>query len=378
MISTAIAPIQLPFAPRPISTELLSSWLLRVAAANLVSLWELLQGFEFRYGRVLTNVTVDYSLGDAAVAALSQFCRVAPEKIRALDLRRRSPHLSPGLLLGFRFQNALLVCPRYSLRRARYAFCPLCIARQRVLHVRWDWSVACLIHCAVHRTPLLDGCPACGEPDPLTFSGFDLSPIRLCRSCGMDLTEGVDHLREGRDKNNLQAIEDAYRAALLGVTPAPALLGKATDRAFRQFVEDMFQVLTRSLNPPSAYPSTSSVPVLRRDILQIIAALILNAAPSSGPSARCKRYARGLILWATLLKIIPEYEGATLEQSSRRWPVALRRRFVSALYYRTRKRWPHTPYRAAADFGNRFKYSDVVSVYDLSAGKQPSSLKFPI
>jgi len=57
------------------------------------------------------------------------------------------------------------------------------------------------------------------------------------------------------------------------------------------------------------------------------------------------------------LKFIPEYEGATLEQSSRRWPVALRRRFVSALYYRTRKRWPYTPYRAAADFGNRFKGS---------------------
>jgi len=26
-------------------------------------------------------------------------------------------------------------------------------------------------------------------------------------------------------------------------------------------------------------------------------------------------------------------------------PVALRRRFASALYYRTRKRWPSTPYR---------------------------------
>jgi hypothetical protein len=110
-----------------------------------------------------------------------------------------------------------------------------------------------------------------------------------------------------------------------------------------------------------------------RDILQIIAALILNAAPSSDPSVRSKRYARGLILWATLLKIIPEYEGATLEQSSRRWPVALRRRFVSALYYRTRKRWPYTPYRATADFGKRFKYSEMLTVYDLSAVKRPVS-----
>ena len=36
MSSAAIAPVRLPFAPRPISTELLSSWLLRVAAANCV------------------------------------------------------------------------------------------------------------------------------------------------------------------------------------------------------------------------------------------------------------------------------------------------------------------------------------------------------
>ena len=51
--------------------------------------------------------------------------------------------------------------------------------------------------------------------------------IRLCRSCGIDLTEGVDHLGDSRDKSNIQAIEDAYRTALLGFTPTPALLGKA-------------------------------------------------------------------------------------------------------------------------------------------------------
>jgi len=65
-----VAPAKLPFAPRPYSAELLSSWLLRVAAANLVSLRELLDGFESRYGQVLNNFPIDYSIPDAAVAIL--------------------------------------------------------------------------------------------------------------------------------------------------------------------------------------------------------------------------------------------------------------------------------------------------------------------
>jgi hypothetical protein len=67
----------------------------------------------------------------------------------------------------------------------------------------------------------------------------------------------------------------------------------------------------------------------------MIAALVLNAAPNPSQSMRRRRGARGLLLWGTLLSVIPEYEGAKLERTSIRWPVALRRRFLSGLYYRT-------------------------------------------
>jgi len=43
-------------------------------------------------------------------------------------------------------------------------------------------------------------------------------------------------------KKEILLVEDAYRGALVGVGPNPALLGKTTDRAFRQFVEDLLQV----------------------------------------------------------------------------------------------------------------------------------------
>ena len=86
---------------------------------------------------MLTDAPIDYSLPQAAIVALSRFCRVAPDDIRALDLRQRVPYLNPARLL--RFQNADLLCPRYSLHRVRYALCPWCIAEQQEIHVPWDW-----------------------------------------------------------------------------------------------------------------------------------------------------------------------------------------------------------------------------------------------
>ena len=67
---------------------------------------------------------------------------------------------------------------------------------------------------------------------------------------------------------------------------------------------------------------------------------------SSHESVRRRRGTRGLRLWARLLSVIPEFQGAMLEKTSLRWPTALRRRFLSRLYQRYRKRWPYTPYRA--------------------------------
>jgi hypothetical protein len=45
-MKTASAPSQLPFAPRPFINELFSSWMLRIADANCVSLQELMLGFQ--------------------------------------------------------------------------------------------------------------------------------------------------------------------------------------------------------------------------------------------------------------------------------------------------------------------------------------------
>ena len=155
-------------------------------------------------------------------------------------------------------------------------------------------------------------------------------------------------------------MEDAYRAALAGT--APGLLKKATDHGFRLFVEGMFDLLAGSLNGCS---DRGSATFSRQDVLEIIAGLTLNAASHAKEPARWRRGAHGIRLWATLIRVIPEYVGTMLEKTTVRWPAALRRRFLSALYYCTRKRWPYTPYRAAAQLGRPVKRAEIAKIYGL-------------
>jgi hypothetical protein len=131
-------------------------------------------------------------------------------------------------------------------KSVRYTFCPLCLGKQRVIHARWDWSVACITLCDVHQTPLLDECPAFGETDPLSFSGVDLPPDVICRSCYKDLA--CDWPRNELAGETRQAVDGTYRASLLGVDPGPEILGKSTAQQFRAFIEDLHQVLRHKLN----------------------------------------------------------------------------------------------------------------------------------
>ena len=95
-----------------------------------------------------------------------------------------------------------LVQPPYSTYdrrhewRVRYGHCGLCLSAQVVPHIRWDWCLAALDRCRVHRIPLQDGCHHCGELDPLPFAaGREPGPPR-CWCCGVVL--GSCHTPGGR------------------------------------------------------------------------------------------------------------------------------------------------------------------------------------
>jgi hypothetical protein len=98
-MNTATAPSQLPFAPRPFAEELFSSWMLRVANANCVSLQELVLGFQSRHPDVPGPNVLDWGLPDGFLKAISRFSRTPIGTLHALDLRARLPTVETALLL---------------------------------------------------------------------------------------------------------------------------------------------------------------------------------------------------------------------------------------------------------------------------------------
>lgn len=313
-MTTTCAPAQLPFAPRPIPAELFSSWLLRVAAANCIALRELLDGLESRYPATASSQSLDLSLSPLFLQSISTFCRVPVDSLHGLDLSRRLPHLNRALLLHF---NERFDCSeRQKGQRLGYAFCQLCLAEQRVIHVLWDWCFASVTRCSIHRTPLQTGCPNCGESDPLTFGPSQGKPKPACWSCGGDLSHCTNPNNVCPEEQTIRLVEDAYRAALLGVS-SDSLLGKVSHRAFRTFVDDMLQLLVNYADPKVISHETRpdiAMHQQRAQLFALIADLISNAAPTSDIRCRRFRQSRSLKLWTTLLALIPDFAGLTLEK----------------------------------------------------------------
>jgi hypothetical protein len=184
-MNAAYAPSQLPFAPKPLPNELFSSWMLRIADANCVSLQELMVGFQSCHPEVPCPKSLDWGFSTEFLKAVARFCRAPIGTLRSLDLRTRLPNAQPLLLL--RLRDSSEECWRFRKERAGYAFCPICIVQQRCVHARWKWVFPALLCCHVHKSPLRHGCPMCGEDDPLPF-GVSADPSIRCWRCETDLT----------------------------------------------------------------------------------------------------------------------------------------------------------------------------------------------
>ena len=145
----------LPIAPPPIAGELISSWLLRVAFANGLTLAQLVQGIEARFPEVpLRGAFIDHQLSASARSALAKFLRVTEENVKALELNQQFPILPIEWILrsiDWDFGSP----DRFVEGRARYAFCPLCIQemsrRTQTVWIRSEWALVFQTHCAQHR-----------------------------------------------------------------------------------------------------------------------------------------------------------------------------------------------------------------------------------
>lgn len=338
----AHAPLRLPFAPKPFRRELFSSWLLRLAAANCISLEELLLGLQTSYPSVPCPLSIDLNLDRDFLKAMARFARVPVSTLNRLSLDKQVPDPESAVLL--RFRNNSGARSRQLSQRVAYAFCPSCIAQQTFVHVTWDSTFACLLHCSFHNTPLLLGCPCCGDLDPLRFGAVPLTDHLPCRSCEANMLDDPARSSRRPCSPGLIALEKAYRAALLGIAPDLALLGGASSAEFRHFFDDTLRLLVHHSDPRQAIRCGDRQPIRaasRHEMIRTISQLILNACPDCDAFERRTRYRKSLKLWKPLLRPLTPDSRRSLARASSAWPPTLQRRVASALTHTARRAWPY-------------------------------------
>lgn len=74
--------------------------------------------------------------------------------------------------------------PTRFFQRTRLAWCPLCLAEDPEPYHRLSWMLQCTKICPVHRTPLYQRCPTCGNGIAVLH---DRSSVLMCPKCTGDL-----------------------------------------------------------------------------------------------------------------------------------------------------------------------------------------------
>jgi hypothetical protein len=156
-------PDVLPMAPRPHQDELLSSWLHRIAAANWLSLPELIDSVRY-HGDCLPDLQCgDYRMPAAWRSRLAALCRVPSVQLWSLELQCRFPGIDPD---WFTYERN----PRFRAAAwpfgASLPFCASCCQQQHstgFVYVCAEWCFVFRTHCPLHFTPLIDHCQSCGN-----------------------------------------------------------------------------------------------------------------------------------------------------------------------------------------------------------------------
>lgn len=181
------------FRPRPKEDELLSSWLVRLAWANLTKVHPFTRRL-FDGDRTLWQIDLDRSCPEKYLERLSDATGVPLVRVYETTLRG---------LGGVLFEDSescantqwLLEIKKRGRARLGYAqqYCPLCLSDDIEPYFRRMWRLAFSVVCPKHRVVMLDACPVCGAC--VAFHTVDYGdwlyrhPMSLarCASCGLDL-----------------------------------------------------------------------------------------------------------------------------------------------------------------------------------------------
>lgn len=181
-----------PAHPKPLSDELLSSWIVRIAEANgvkLETMTRLLFGtYPLPWNRDIDRLAPKWLLkGVCAHTGVSYWdayrLTLAGYRTRLYRYRKDSGQLR--WILPVRIN---------STKRDGYGmqYCSACLAADKEPYFRRKWRVAFYTFCPVHRGMLNDCCPACGAAVLYYRRDFGRSideagGICLCYRCQFDL-----------------------------------------------------------------------------------------------------------------------------------------------------------------------------------------------
>jgi TniQ len=184
-----------PAHVKPRRDELLSSWLVRLAASHGQKLHTFC-ALVWSRGKPIWNRDIDKCADASILDVLAEKTATPPERAARTTLAAYEGHLyerhNPH-------GNTLWIMPVGVYHRTRrlhgLQFCPRCLAEDSDPYYRRAWRLAFVTFCERHRCPVFDRCPRCSAP--VNFHRVELGDRRkwvaesvtLCHSCRFDLRE---------------------------------------------------------------------------------------------------------------------------------------------------------------------------------------------
>ena len=191
----------LPCRPKPQPDELFSSWLIRLSRTYCLQFCDFLQMVGL--ARHLNNSDIDRIASDSLVRSVCKVTGTDPIIARATLLRRRMSALHNDRLRIDTPEWPWLIPIGRSHRSgaiAGFQFCPLCLNSSEP-YFRWQWRIALICCCPVHRVLLVDRCPECRASIHASAQGLwglrddprmeYLLRMERCRNCEFDLRHAL-------------------------------------------------------------------------------------------------------------------------------------------------------------------------------------------
>lgn len=191
MLSDDLNPRLLLARPRPLDDELFSSWVIRLAAANVLKL-KTFSRKKLELPSDFWRHDVDRFANAEVTSRLSKITGITNERAFLTTLAAYE---------GVLYEKHTAIGPqRWLLAVGKGSswilhgqqFCPLCLATDPIPYFRRRWRLSLSFACLKHNVLLMDDCPQCnatisfheGDFHQLTLP--DKRPMTSCHRCGMD------------------------------------------------------------------------------------------------------------------------------------------------------------------------------------------------